>query len=422
METPANEWLSAAEATALLGVKRETLYAYASRGRVRTAPGKTARERRYSRDDLERVRTRADARLGHAAVAAGALGWGEPVLDSAICAIRPEAPYYRGHSAVGLAGAVRFEQVAELLWSGALPADPPRWRRRRWGTLARRVSAVLPRGASPFNVFSIAVPILAAADPRRFSASAVEERERARGLIAQLASSLVLLGRGSPDALGEESVSATVAAALGTTRGRAAEAIDAVLVLCADHELNVSTFTARVAASTGADLYLCVSAALAAASGPRHGGACDRVEALVREAARPDRAEAVVLARSRRGEELPGFGHTLYPEGDPRTPPLLQLARAIAPRGLGVRTLLAVVEAMANTRGTRPSVETGVVAVALALGLPAGAAAGLFSLGRCAGWVAHVIEQRESGQLLRPRARYVGQVVHPELVEGSAGP
>jgi citrate synthase len=187
-------------------------------------------------------------------------------------------------------------------------------------------------------------------------------------------------------------------------------ALDATLVLCADHELNVSTFAARVAASAGADLYLSMAAGLAAASGPRHGGACDRVEALVQEAARPDRAEPVVLARSRRGEELPGFGHTLYPGGDPRAVPLLAWAKELAPRGVGVRTLLALVEAMQKTRGERPSVETGVVAVALALGLPAGSAAGLFSLGRCAGWVAHILEQRESGKLLRPRARYVGAV------------
>lgn len=408
------EWVTAVEAVSRLGVKRATLYAYVSRGRIRTAPGRTARERLYAREDLERLRARADARLGHAAVAAGALGWGEPVLDSAICAIRPEAPYYRGRSAVQLSRTARFEQVAELLWTGALPGSAPVWRARRWGALARRVSAVLPRGASPFTVLSVAVPALAAADPLRFHAPVSEERERARSLLTQLASAFVLPGRGSPDALLERPVAASVAAALGAIRGRAAvDALDAALILCADHELNVSTFAARVTASAGADLYLCVSAALAAASGPRHGGACDRVEALVREAARPDRAEGVVLARARRGEELPGFGHTLYPDGDPRAPPLLDWARELAPRGRGVRTLLAVVDAMARTRGARPSVETGVVAVALALGLPPGSAAGLFSLGRCAGWIAHVLEQREQGTLLRPRARYVG----PALVD-----
>lgn len=408
MQAADTEWVDAREAIRRLGVKRETLYAYVSRGRIRTSPGRTARERLYASADLDRLRTRADARRGHAAVAAGALGWGEPVLDSAICELRPEGPFYRGHSAVRLAEAGSFEQVAELLWTGALPASAPRWRRRRWGGLARRVGALLPRGASPFSVFSLVVPALAAADPLRFSASPEEERERARGLLGHLAASLALPGRGSLSVVPEESISETVARALGTTRRRAAEAIDAVLVLCADHELNVSTFTARIAASAGADLYLCVSAALAAASGPRHGGACDRVEALVREAARPDRAEAVVLARARRGEELPGFGHTLYSKGDPRAPPLLEWARALAPRNPEVRTLLALVDAMARIAGARPAVDAGVVAITLALGLPAGTAAGLFSLGRCAGWVAHVLEQREQGQLLRPRARYVG--------------
>jgi citrate synthase len=124
-------------------------------------------------------------------------------------------------------------------------------------------------------------------------------------------------------ALKQETVAASLAEAWGAPAKQAVEGMNQALVLCADHELNVSTFAARVTASSGADLHACVSAALAALSGPRHGGACDRIEALVREVGRPERARSEVDERVRRGESVPGFGHWLYPEGDPRTPPLL---------------------------------------------------------------------------------------------------
>src|SRR5262249_48764254 len=107
---------------------------------------------------------------------------------------------------------------------------------------------------------------------------------------------------------------------------------ESALVACADPELNVSSFAARVAASTGADLEACLLAALAAFSGPRHGAESMRVQALVAEAGRPDRARSTLLARTRRGEALPGFGHRLYPTGDPRGPLLLSLARQQRPR------------------------------------------------------------------------------------------
>ncbi|MDC0676049.1 helix-turn-helix domain-containing protein, partial [Nannocystis radixulma] len=121
------EFVSGKEAAALLGVKRETLYAYASRGLVRSEPGGAGRERRYSRDDLERLKARRDARSGHGPVAAGALRWGEPVLESALTAIEAAGPRYRGRPAVELAEATSFEAVAELLWSGVLPEQAPRW-------------------------------------------------------------------------------------------------------------------------------------------------------------------------------------------------------------------------------------------------------------------------------------------------------
>jgi citrate synthase len=187
--------------------------------------------------------------------------------------------------------------------------------------------------------------------------------------------------------------------------GRACRALNRALVLVADHELNASTFAARIAAGAGADLYACLSAAVATLSGPLHGGESDRVDALVREVGTPSRARAVILARTQRGDLLPGFGHPLYPDGDPRAPPLLATARVLAPQA--TRTLDAVVREGRRLLGLEPNLDTGLVAIAHATGL-SGSASAIFALGRCAGWVAHILEQREAGFLLRPRARYVG--------------
>ena len=180
-------------------------------------------------------------------------------------------------------------------------------------------------------------------------------------------------------------------------------------MLCADHELNASTFAARVAASTGADLYACLSAAVAAFSGPLHGGASEQVEVLAREAGDPAGAAAAVRDRMRRGELLPGFGHPLYPDGDPRAAPLLDAALALAPRAPRVRTIAAIVAAMDEAGRPKPNVDAALAAACAALGLPLGMGAAIFAIGRSAGWVAHVLEQAEAKFVLRPRARFVGE-------------
>lgn len=383
----------------MLGVKVATLYSYASRGRVRSFPSGRHREKRYLRADLERLRHLAGARLGHEAVAAGALRWGEPVLSSALTEIRADGPWYRGLRAADLARTASFEAVAELLWTGALPTRPRPW------PPPRRTPARLagPHPGSPLDA------LLAGLASARLARRRGPGGEPAGGELVWTLVGLVGAATGAPS--GSVLTAPDLASGLQRALGAPARAVGLVrptLVLCADHELNASSFAARVAASTGADLEACVLAALATFSGPRHGAESMRVQALVSEAGRPGRARSTLLARVRRGEALPGFGHPLYPAGDPRGALLVSLARRYGRPSGPLATLLALVSEAARLRFGHPTVDVGLLAVAHALRLPPTAGQVLFCIGRSAGWIAHATEQRGSGELLRPRARYVG--------------
>lgn len=421
---PTAEYLDARAAVRLLGVQPATLYAYASRGLVRRAPGPDGRSRRYNRADLERLRARHDARAGHGPTAAAALRFGEPVLESAITAIDPvRGPVYRGRSAVELAAAhVPIEQVAERLWATA--SDPARWQSaaRTAVRLGVEYRAALPRSGQAHGRMAAIITRAALDDADRFDAPREAELSRGRRIVHLLVDALTRdpgpararRGGAPPRSAGAPSIAGRVASALGVSASAEHhQAIDAALVLMADHELNASSFAARVAASTGADLYMCITAALATVSGPEHGSAPDRVEALIGEIARPGRVTAVVRARARRGESVPGFGHRLYADGDPRTPPMLELARAIAPRAPRVRIATALVEALREAGHPGASADVGLVAIADALGMPSGSASALFAVGRASGWIAHALEQRAQGFMLRPRARYVGPPLDP---------
>ncbi len=416
-----HDYLPASEAADYLGVKLATLYAYTSRGLVQSVPGPKGRARLYLKRDLERLRARRDARAGHGPVAASALRFGEPVLDSSITAIAwDRGPIYRGIPAIELAESdTPFEEVAELLWSGNAPDDDQAhrtsylWAALDFGMPAEPLRALLHESLPALTALTLVVPLLASRDPGRFTTRPEAVLPRARSLIRRMIASLALcrpgveVEQGLVEALGAETLAAAVLAAFGADRSEGAvRAVNRALVLGADHELNASTFAARVAASTGADVHACITAALATLSGPRHGGSADRIEALLEEISTPDEAIDVVYERQRRGESIEGFGHPLYPEGDPRGRALLELALAFDRNDPGLEKCLALVRGMEQSGQGGPTVDTGLVALSLALGLPRGAASGFFAVSRCVGWVAHVIEQYEAGYLLRPRARY----------------
>jgi citrate synthase len=402
-----SDFTSAAAAARLLDVKPATLYAYVSRGLLRSIPAPHGRARLYAVDDLERLRTRRDARRGHTAVAASALDWGAPVLDSAITRIDPTGPHYRGQSALELARSGRtFESVAELLWQG-----PARWQPDRAASRAHRALGRL-RGEPmpPLALLAAFVSMRGLLDADRHAKDGALERDRAALLLHGMASVLAL-GDRAKLTVREAPLARVVCAALGLrASAREVALVDQMLVLCADHELNVSTFAVRVTASGGADLYACLTTGLSALSGSWHGGMCDRVELLAAACATPKDARRLVRARLAAGETIPGFGQPLYPDGDPRGSFLLvraseQPTRKSSPRFATIQALVAAMRALGRRD---PTLDIGLCAASAALALPPGAASAIFALGRVAGWVAPVLEQRERNVLLRPRARYVG--------------
>jgi citrate synthase len=273
------------------------------------------------------------------------------------------------------------------------------------------VLPLLSADAPHASVFPVLVAARAAGDAGRFDTTPEGVLPRARGLIRLLAAGLALPR--APARARRAARAARIAEvvarafALDVEPGTLA-AIDAFLILLADHELNASTFAVRVAASTRADVYAVVQAGLATLSGPLHGAASDRFEALLAEVGAPELAERAVQERARRGERVPGFGHPFYgAAGDARARVLLELAwerRATSE----VAVANAVIGAMERANKPPPNVDSGAVVLRAALGMPAGAVAGLFAVGRVAGWVAHALEQVATGHLLRPRARYIG--------------
>jgi citrate synthase len=188
----------------------------------------------------------------------------------------------------------------------------------------------------------------------------------------------------------------------------AASLLRTALILCADHELNVSAFTARCTASANSPPYAVVMAGLAALQGAKHGGYTDQVEAFLREVGAPDQAQAVITHRLKRGERLPGFGHQLYPEGDPRGKALLELTLKAYPNATATMLSKAITTQVRRTINQHPTIDFALAILAHALHLPSGAALALFAMGRTIGWIGHAIEQYQLDQLIRPRAQYMG--------------
>jgi citrate synthase len=394
-----HSWIDAAEAAQLLEVSRATLYAYVSRGYVRSqaSPGST-RERMYSRDDVERLRRRTEERRAPDKAAARALQWGLPILESSIALIDGRKLYYRGMDAAVLARSRSLEQVAGLIWTGAFETTTAM-------TTADRIA--LPQRRMPFA--SRAQSMLAAAaarDPLAFDL-------RMTNVVLTGSRILRLLTTAATNAERDGGPVDSVLARAWNVGARGAEVLRAALVLCADHELNVSSFTARCVASAGSHPYAVVIAGLAALEGPKHGGAGARVESMFESMQQSKPLRNAVAARLRRGESIDGFGHPLYRDGDPRARLLLDLLGERYAKSAEYRFVKEFAQAATSATGEHPNVDFGLAAVGRVLNLPPGSPLMVFAIGRSVGWIGHAIEQYATGQLIRPRAKYVG--VTPQL-------
>jgi citrate synthase len=393
-------YLTAGQAADALGVTRATLYAYTSRGQLRSEaiPGQS-RERRYYREDVERLKERKEARRDPAKAAARGLHWGGPVLESGITLIHDGRFYYRGRDAVRLAETASVEQVAALLWAAA-ETEPERLFEQPCPLSPRQLAQLRACAKDPFTQLQTALPIAAAADLTSYDRRQAAVRQTGARIIRLLTATVTRRASRAP-------VHRALQAAWAPKRDAVGDMIRATLVLCADHELNVSAFTARCAASAGASPYDIVSAAMATLKGYKHGGAAELVLALAAEAETQKSARAVVANRLRRGEGVPGFGHPLYPAGDPRAVLLIRLAEASGNEAAW-RPFRNLFEAGSELLDDLPNLDFGLAAVTRTYRLPDQAPLLLFALGRTMGWIAHAIEEYASGQLIRPRARYTG--------------
>lgn len=393
-------FMTSEQAARMLGVSRATLYAYASRGQLRSerVPGEP-RERRYHREDIERLKERKEVRRDPAKAAARGLHWGGPVLESCITLIHNGRFYYRGRDAARLAETATLEEAAALLWA---VEEPERSRLfEQPGVLsARQLTQLRILAKHPLTQVQTALATAAAADVASHDLRPAALRQTSARILRLLTTVVARRESGTP-------IHRTLQAAWAPGRPAVAEVIRAALVLCADHELNVSAFVARCAASAGASPYDVVSAAMATLKGYKHGGAAERVLALVPEVDTPKSAHVVLGSRLRRGEPVPGFGHPLYPAGDPRAALLIRFASESGHQAAW-RPFRHLLKAGTTLLGDAPNLDFGLAAVTLAYELPEQAPVLLFALGRTVGWMAHAIEAYASGTPIRPRARYAG--------------
>lgn len=398
-------YLSAKAAAGLLGVSVQTLYSYVSRGLIRSEEtGESKRTRRYLAEDVQNLVQRKEGRRSPEKMVSDALRWGSPIMESAITLIAGGRFYYRGMDATVLARRRSVEEVAAFLWTGGFEGhffDGD-------FTVPSAVIGVL-EAAGPAELYDrlqIALPVLGLDDVAAYDLRPAAVARTGARILRRLTA--VVAGTGSRLEIERKSIAGALQNGWTPEIPEAAELFSAALILCADHELNVSAFTARCVASAAASPYGVVEAGLAALRGVRHGGLTDRVERQL--AALEGDPREVVASAVRRGEPIPGFGLQVYPEGDPRAALLLQLIDERFPEAPAVRQALAFAAQVKSILGDFPTIDFGLAVLTRSLGLPPGHGQVVFALGRIIGWIAHAIEQYNAGTLVRPRATYVGPV------------
>lgn len=398
--------LTADQVATRLGVQRATVYAYVSRGLLHRSVGDDGRTSWFDPDEVDGL-----ARRGRPRARTQRAGSVDVVLASGLTSISDGRLRYRGHEVADLAGTVPFEAVAELLWTGTLPEQHrPVWPVPEAArAVAAAATATLPDTSPIAARLAVAVAAVAAADESRGDLRPDTVRRKARTMITVFARTPLPVGTATDPAVARP-VATELWPRLSPQRRTAArvEALDATLVLLADHEMATSTLAARVAASTRANPFACVLAAIGAVSGPLHGRAAIGTHRILAEALTTGNAAGAVEGALEASETIPGFGHHLYEAGDPRAALVLAQVDRITTATVG-RTIERVRRIAADATGAEPNIDFALGALALAGAMPFGATEGIFTIGRTAGWVAHVLEEYDERPLrYRPRAIYTG--------------
>lgn len=379
------------EACRLLEVQPQTVYAYVSRGKLEVMPDPAdSRRSLYRAEDVAALARRKQAGRKHETLAANTLFGAQPSIPTALSSFLRGHLYYRGQDAVGLARSATVEEVAQLLWGASQGVD---------FCVAEPMRSAAPGRVAAFTAMA---SLAATGHSTRGRLTRVLHAE-AQGLVGQLAHAF---GAGS----------ARRPLHLRFAQGwkqsaRVAELLRTAMVLLVDHELTSSAFAARIAASTGASLPACLLAGLTTLSGPAHGDASGRVQALFGEVERLG-DEQVVAHYLSTGSPLPGFGHHLYPDGDPRAAALLALFEL--PQGIA-----RFIQKVTRLTGLQPNIDLALTALVAHKRLPVDAAFGLFATARSIGLLAHSLEQLAVAEVIRPRGRYVGP--RPDGAPGNRG-
>ena len=333
--------------------------------------------------------------------------------------------WYAGYEIHDLAGRASFEEVVHLLHELRLPTQAELdeltdflVEEREVSRFLRDLMPTLAQQTSPMSMLRTSVSAASAYDPDGWDDSAEANKRKALRLIAKTPTLLTMYHRLRT---GQELVPPNpklphaanfLHMLLGVEPSQEdAEVLDTTFVLYGDHTMNASTFTARIVASTLADMFSAITAAIAALKGPLHGGANEEAMRMLEEIGAPERAEAYVADRLERKEKIMGFGHAVYKTMDPRATILKELSRQTGERH-GDTSWFEISEAIERTvadqKGLHPNVDFYAASVYHTLGIPTDLMTPIFALARMAGWTAHVREQYADNKVIRPGSEYVG--------------